>query len=325
MNAQDTNQTLNIPSASAPTLTDALESLTADPRIQAQLDLLDHPERVDFETLLPKTKGIGARADVKRRVRMLRAIEPRYDTLLYPDETIEYVALAVLNSWAEQYFMGIWAMTINRTLLVFTNYRVILIHADTKGRAKQQHWQIPYARLKKYRPGTLLGSVKFKLDDKRAYAFTGMNKRDRKALKRYMLERLSTDADDRFEFPSFRARDPLCPICHSPVEGRPRACPECAEPFVNPIVPAAASAIIPGTGDLYLGHTTLGIMEILGFVFLIFVAVNIIASDPADWWIAAGLIVAANAVDAAVTHHVARKGITAKRHVFGNATKPRKV
>jgi hypothetical protein len=293
-----------------------------DPKLQPLIESLTRQDRYKLSSVFPKTTGMGAKGDIKRRVKMLGSIEGRLDTLLYPDEHIEYVALAVLNRWAEQYFMGIWAMTINRTLLVFTQYRAILLYADSKGRAKKQAWQIPYHRLRKYGAGVWAGSVCFALDDKKKYKFTAMKKQDRKQLREYMKARLENPATDIPEFPSHEARDSLCPGCWSPIPPKLRVCPHCDEEFIDPKVPALMSLIVPGTGDLYLGHRTLAIMEMIGFGFVIIICIGLLADNPSEWYIPLGLLIFANGVDAAVTHHVARKGYIAKRNAFGTGTKP---
>lgn len=293
-----------------------------DPKIQSMIGSLHHTSRYDIQSIFPKLSGMGAKSDVKRRVMMLGSIEDRIDTLLYPDERVEYVALAVLNSWAEQYFMGIWAITINRTLLIFTQHRAILMFADTKGRAKHQAWQIPYHRLMKYGAGVWAGSVCFKLDDGKKYKFTGMKKADRKNLREYMKTRLEQQVENRTEFPSFKARDALCPGCWTPTPPKLRACPHCEEEFIDPKIPGLCSLIIPGTGDLYLGHITLGIMELVGFGFVLLIIAGVVIDNPSDWPLGLLLLCIANGIDGAVTYHIAKKGYISKRHAFGSGTKP---
>jgi len=293
-----------------------------DPRVTAMIDSLQQSDRYNRETLFPRTSGFRAKADTKRRVTMLRSIESRLDLLLYPGETVEYVATAVLNSWVEQYFLGIWAQTINRTLLVFTQHRAIILLSDSKGRAKQQAWQIPYHRLKKYGAAVWVGSVKFKLDNGKSYKFMGMKKHDRKNLKEYMQQRLSIPPEESLEFPNHNARDPLCPGCWSPAPPKALICEHCDERFINPTTPALMSLALPGLGDLYLGHTVIAVVEMIGFAIVLLIATNLVVSDPGAWPFALLLIAIANIFDSLATLYIAKKGVISRHHTFGKKPRP---
>jgi len=297
----------------APARDDVLASISSD-RIRQRLLSLQKPEAYDWGSLFPKTDGMGAAADIKRRVRMLASVEPRLDTLLYPGERIEFVTKGMLNSWAEQYFMGIWSMLINQTLFLFTNYRVIQISADSKGRAKTMMWQIPYARMQKYGAGTFSGSVSFKLGNGGALRFSGVPHKDRKQLKSLVAGKLDLAGQGQLEFPSHADRDPLCCRCATPISRKTRSCAECGDEFINPIVPAIMSLIVPGVGDFYLGHRVMGVFELLGFAVVLLFAVGIVITDGlAALPIALIVVVIANAFDGAMTLHIARKGVLAKR------------
>ncbi|MCA9303369.1 MAG: hypothetical protein KC996_04540 [Phycisphaerales bacterium] len=295
----------------------------ADPKVQSMIDSLDRTDRFNLDTLFPRKTGFLAKSDTKRRVTMLKSIEPRLDLLLYPGETIEYVASAVLNNWIDQYFLGIWSQTINRTLLVFTQHRAILLLSDSKGRAKQQAWQIPYNRLKKYGAAVWVGSVSFKLDNGKNYKFMGMKKQDRKNLKEYMQRRLSTPPEESIEFPNHEARDPLCPGCWSPTPPKTHTCEHCDERFINPRTPALMSLALPGLGNLYLGHTVVAVVEMIGFAFVLLIATDIVVSDPSAWLYGILLVAFANTFDCIATMYIARKGLISRRHTFGK--KPRRV
>lgn len=293
---------------------DALLGRVGSDGVRARITELTRVDAYDWAMLFPRTEGMGAGGDVKRRVKMLKAIEPRLETLLYPDERIEFITSGVLNSFVEQYFLGVWALQINQTVFLFTNYRIILLNSDTKKRAKVMMWQAPYHRLRKYGAGQFAGSMRLKLSGGKSYAFSGVPGRDRKRLKEYMRARLEEVREANAEFPCHADRDPLCPTCCSPVPPKVYACPECNEEFIKPIKPALMSLVLPGLGDLYLGHTMLGIIELFGFIVVLFVALNIASSgEPIEILAGVGLIAVANLIDAAVTHHIASKGAMPKR------------
>ncbi len=282
-------------------------------KIRAYLLAMPFKDQLDWTSLFPRTKGMGAAGDVKRRVRMLKSLENRIETLLFPEERVEFVTKGTLNSFAEQYFMGFWAWLINRTLFVFTNYRVILISSDSKGRAKRMMWQIPYQCMRKFGSGMLTGSIGFKLHKGKTLKFAGVPRRDRKLLKTHVRKKIELAHTGSIEFPHHASRDPLCTSCASPVHTKTYTCDACAEEFIKPWVPATMSLVIPGLGDLYLGHTGMAIFEFFGFLFAILIAIGV-ASGGTTPDIVAGLavILIANVFDAVVTFHIAGKGVLAK-------------
>ncbi|HZW10446.1 MAG TPA: PH domain-containing protein [Phycisphaerales bacterium] len=306
-------QTLTDTVAAQPAPEQFLGSISNE-KVRRSLAALTQPHAYRWDTLFPKVDGLGAAGEVHRRVRMLRSIEPRLDVLLYPGEQVEFVTKGTLNSWAEQYFMGIWSLVINRTVFLFTNYRVILLNSDGKGRAKSLMWQIPYDRLGKFKTSGVSGTTTFKLASGAAYRFVGVPRADRKRLREYVASRLDSARSSDVAFPSHSDRDPLCPLCATPTPPKARACAECNEPFVHPRVPALLSLLVPGLGDLYLGHRTMAVMEFIGFAFLLLVAAGMMLSGTSQDILTACIIVAvANGVDAAMTYHVARKGVLSRR------------
>lgn len=275
-----------------------------DEKVRAMIAGLSRPDAYDWSHLFPKTTGRGASGDVKRRVRMLRSLEPRLDYLLFPDERIEFVTMGVLNSFVEQYFMGIWALIINRTMLVFTDMRLILVQCNGSGVAKSMMWQIPYHRIGNYTGS--LGVIKFRVDGGQLYTFSGVPGDDRKRLKEYVQSRVARTREAGAEFPSFAGRDSLCPACASPVPAAAESCPECGESFTKPHVPAIMSLIVPGLGHMHLGHHVMAVFEMAGFAIVIAVCAGLTLAG--EWPVAVALLATANFIDGAVTYHVAKKG-----------------
>lgn len=276
---------------------------------------LEHHEAYDWSSIFPKTRGMGARADVKRRVLMLRSVQDRLPHLLFPDEHIELVTRGTLNNFAEQYFMGVWSIIINRTLILCTSERIILLNSDAKGRARALMWQIPYDRLKKY--GRSMGNITFKCTGGTFLRFVSVPRVDRKMLKDYLAHKIDNARAHGPRFPSYADRDPLCPACATPQERGVRECAECGDRFINPYLPAAMSLVVPGVGDLYLGHHSMAAIELISFALLLLVLGAVVATQ--------GLIalpgvllllLVANLADAAITFHVARKGLLSTRHVW---------
>lgn len=276
---------------------------------------LQHPASYDWSSIFPKLQGMGAKGDIRRRVVMLKSVEPRLSHLLYPDERIELVTKGTINNYLEQYFMGIWSIIINRTLILCTNYRIIFVNSDKAGRARALMWQIPYDRLKK--AGKAMGNITFKCTGGTVLRFVAVPGVDRKRLKAYFADKIEHAQSHGPEFPSYSDRDPLCPACATPQEGAPRKCAQCGDEFINPVVPALMSLVIPGTGDLYLGHHAMASIELVGFALLLFVSVALLFANGLVVLPGVVLLIAiANIADAAITFHVARKGLLSKRQIW---------
>src|SRR5688572_12902347 len=77
------------------------------------------PYRVD--TMFPRLEGWGAKGELKKKGKIINQVEPRLAEMLRPGEEVLYIAKGVQYSFFEQYFMGIWAITINQTVFVLTN------------------------------------------------------------------------------------------------------------------------------------------------------------------------------------------------------------
>lgn len=283
-------------------------------KVRREIEKLASLHVLDLETLFPRTTGMGAAGDVKRRVRMLQSVEPRMAVLLYPDERVQFVTKGVLSSFVEQYFMGIWSIIINRTVFLFTNYRLILLNADSKGRVKTMMWHVPYHRIRKF--GTV-GSMKIRIEGVGKLTFAGVPRRDRKALKAFVREHLDEVRQTGFEFPTHAGRDPLCPTCATPQPPRARACVECGEQFINPARPALMSLVLPGLGDLYLGHRLPAMFELVGFAVLIVVGTTATLNQPSQLPFYLIVIAIANTIDAVLTRHVAMKGLLPVSHAWG--------
>jgi len=293
---------------------DALLLALPNDKLRAEISRLRPDGPYVWTWLFPKTAGMGTGGDIKRRVNMLASVEPRLDTLLFPGEQIEFVTKGALNSFVEQFFMGVWSLIVNRTTFLFTNYRLILLNADNKGKAKTLMWQIPYARMQKYGAGGFSGVVKINTLGGKSYSFIQVPGADRKRLKEYMLARLAHTQQHGLPFPAYLDRDPLCAQCASPVPPKAQGCPECGDPFINPMTPALLSLIIPGLGHLYLGHRQMALHEFFGFAVILLNTTFMTLKAGLPGLLFGILIIAlTNGVDSLVTLYVANKGCLPRR------------
>ena len=72
------------------------------------------------------------------------------------------------------------------------------------------------------------------------------------------------------------------------------------------------SLILPGWGDIYLGHRVLGFLELLGALMVWLIVIVLVA----DGAVGTGLIflIFCNGIDALLTLHMARKGYILEKH-----------
>src|SRR6056297_2210123 len=103
------------------------ETPTPESRLRdLQLSL---PEQLSYrlEKLFPKTTGWGWKKQFKSRHKLLCRVEEVLTGTLFNGEEILYISKGMRYSFWEFYFIGIWAMTINHTVFVLTNLRLIMI------------------------------------------------------------------------------------------------------------------------------------------------------------------------------------------------------
>jgi hypothetical protein len=286
-------------------------------------DLGDRPYR--WSSIFPDPEKFGKKRYTKTKATWLKQIEPLLDDLLFPKEEIRFATNGIFCSFAEQYLLGWMASFINRTAFLFTNYRIIMIHVDSKNRPLQMKWHIPYDQVKKFKTGGLSAAVVFKLKDKTSFTFSNVPTPDRKALKAFIDEMAKRVAKEEFWIPFSQCRDNLCTTCFLPVPRKTYICPNCQETFIEPKKPALMSLCLPCLGDFYLGHRGLGAMEAIGY--LVFIVAFVAASVEGDSEGIIGLIIAIaimHSMDAALTLHMAKKGLVPRRLAWKSHLSSRK-
>lgn len=101
----------------------------------------------------------------------------------------------------------------------------------------------------------------------------------------------------------------LCPACYRALPAKISSCPKCRAQFKNPRKAALRSLLLPGWGDIYLGHRLLGGLELLGSLLVWGIGVGLLLSnDPAGLGVAIVLLLIYNGFDSLLTLHMAKKG-----------------
>ncbi|MEN8254101.1 MAG: hypothetical protein ABFR33_01400 [Verrucomicrobiota bacterium] len=260
--------------------------------------------------IFPKTKGVGVRRLFKKKVALLQTIEPLLERMLFAGEEVRFASSGIYCNLAEQYFLGAFSSYINRTVFIFTNYRIILLNVGKNAKPLQMKWHIPYDQIKKFSTGGLSSSMVFKLKDKKRYTFSSMPSFDRKPAKAFVNEMIMRAQKEEFHMPSFECRDNLCPSCYTPIPKSIYACEKCGDKFIQPKKPTLMSLCLPCLGDFYMGHRALGVMELLGYSFMwVILAGRLIASGTSALPFVGFILLIEHGFDAILTNHMAKKGL----------------
>ena len=270
-----------------------------------------------LETMFPKLEGWGAKGDIKRKGKFIREVEPVLKQMLHPDEQVLYLAKGVQYSFAEQYFMGIWAMTINQTVFVLTNVRLLMIRTNSKGRPKETFWMVYYSQIEKFKGG-LTGMMNLKLADGKKLSFSGFAKTDRKQMPQVFEQALAAYRKHDFNPQVTQSMENLCSYCFTRVPRDEYECPRCGAEFWKPSHVALRSYVFPCWGDIVLKHYIVGAAEFFGYLVtwvIIFVLVGASLAN-GEWFgllFAPFLLLLAHGLDGTLTYHVAKKGLHPRR------------
>ena len=217
--------------------------------------LLPASVAVRFVEMFPGThKGRIRRRD-RKRAEMLRKVEPVLKRALGPTEVVRFATNGVRQLMWWLLTAGSMNPFANRTTLVLTDKRVLLIHTDWKQRPRMFANQLPLDRI---RDTSGRNSYIFIRTGKEQLMFHGV-KRSEASHVRNLLESTASKKG---------GWQNLCPRCFAPTDSAPESCPKCGEVFKSPKKAALRSLILPGLGDFYLGYRKYAVLEIIGIAIL---------------------------------------------------------
>jgi hypothetical protein len=302
---------------------DATEQQASDiaSRLEGLGVVLDAAVSYRLETMFPRLEGWGAKGDIRKKGKLIARVEPWLKEMLRPQEEVLYVAKGVQYSFAEQYFMGLWAMTINQTVFVLTSVRLLMLRTNSSGKPKETFWMIYYSQIAKFKAGWT-GVLELKLRDGKKLKFTGFPKLDRKTMPGVFERALEKYRELGFSPEVTQSLENLCSHCYARVPKREYDCDKCGAEFWKPSEVALRSLVFPSWGDIVMKHYVVGAVEFVGYcVTWLFVGSLVVAAlrqgDPAGLVVALGfaavILGIAHGVDAGVTYHVAKKGLHPRR------------
>lgn len=262
---------------------------------------------VRFDEMFPSVrKGKLSRRD-RKRAKLLARAEPVLKRALGPLEVVRFATNGVRQLMWWLLTAGSMNPFANRTTLVLTNERVLLIHTNWRQRPCMFANQLPIDRI---RSTAGRNSYVFIRSGREQLMFHGVARSEARYL-RNLLE--SVDAGDG-------GWQNLCPRCFTPIDGAPPSCPVCGEELKSPKTAALRSLIFPGLGDFYLGYRKYALLEMGGAAILwgVFVSTLIpaVKLEGARGILVAlpilGLIAVVHAGDALLTRNKAKMGLHSK-------------
>jgi hypothetical protein len=288
-------------------------SAQLDPTRRELARLLPADLPVDLDRVFPRLDGWGMKRSNRKRAELLAKAAPVLKAALAPDERVRYAATGIVSLWWEQLMAGWVSMLVNRTTLVLTTQRLLLIHTNSRGRPESYVNQIRLDGIRSVKRGWLGGALKLTLG-RGTRTLTGIRRSDSRQLATMLTGRPSAAG----------GITGLCPACFAPGAGH-GACPRCRTSVKSPRTAALRSLLLPGLGDFYLGHRFLASMEMVGSVVAWVVAVGLMLSalDPDSDQspalaavFAVVLLLVVNGFDAVLTYAQAKKGLHAlDRHL----------
>lgn len=289
----------------------AVDSNPVDTKL-TQLNLVLSPEiNYRLETMFPKLEGLFANRGIKKKFQLVQRIEPLLKEMLLEKEEVLFVSKGIQSSFAEQFFMGaLWAQTINHTVVVLTNLRLLCIRTNKKGIPKQTFWSIYYSQIKELK-NTILGNAKICLKDGKKLNYSGFPKIDRKTMRNVFLEAYKLFEEKGFDPEVSQSRENLCGHCFEVVPKHDYECEHCAATFWKPSEIGLRSFVFPSWGDFVMKHYHVACAELLGFMILL-MAIAFAVSD-GDYVVAMFMFLIANGSDAAITAQIAAKGLHLKK------------
>ena len=262
---------------------------------------------IRFDEMFPNMRNGRITRRDRQRAEMLRKAEPALRRALGPTEVVRYATNGVRQlMW--------WLLTAgsmnpfgNRTTLVLTDKRVLLIHTDWKQRPRMFANQLPLDRIRKT---TGRNSYIFIRTAQEQLMFHGF----RRSEAQYVRSLLESTSNKKGGWQN------LCPRCFTPIDSAPLRCEKCGEEFKSAKKAALRSLLFPGLGDLYLGYRKYAALEIVGSgllwaLFLTTLVRAVDAKGPEGAIVAAplfGLVLILHVGDALLTRAKARTGLHSK-------------
>lgn len=294
------------------------KSSAAGPELIAAYPQLESISPAHFD--LASVFGADKKGRYKHRkntfkVKILTAVAETIRTMLEDGERVQHIAWGTAYYPLEIFFGNGWLTTLyNRYALAATDRRLLMIHTDHRlKRPGHYRFQMRYGEIRKIRRGLFRTSLILSRKKGKSRIFTAL----KPYLSKEIHEHIQHRADSRQPVPEGPpSYEKLCPACNTALPDKLAACSGCRAEFKTVKRAVLRSLVLPGWGDLYLGHRMLGIIELLGSLFVWMVVLQLLTAGNEGVMIGFFLLCLYNGLDALLTWSMAGKGYILERE-FG--------
>ena len=268
-------------------------------------------ERFHVETIfLPDKKGRYKNRQNDFRMKVLQAVQSTLKKGLGENEHVMKVAKGTAYYPAEIFFgNGFLTMLYNHYAIVGTNERLLFININSRvNRCTHYVFQMRYENIKKTRFGFLSGTLLLYENKGKRRTFRSVKRYMGKEMKQFIDERIAMQVEGASPAAEVLYEE-MCPKCFVPLQKGLIQCPQCKTAFKVPKRAFLKSLLLPGWGDIYLGHKALGSLELMSTVLVWAAILSLLVSgEPGSVVFVCLMVLFYNGMDGLFTYHMAKKG-----------------
>jgi len=284
--------------------------------------ITDYPEVGDYSPKyysfgdifkLNKSGGFKSRHN-KFKLKLLSAVKEILEKMLVENERVLQIAAGTAYYPAEIFFGNGWlTMLYNRYVIIGTNRRLLMLNVNHRmNRPTHYIFQLLYTEIRKIGRGFFGASlILYRKNKGKRRVFSSLKRFMSREMNQFLTERIESvrklkTPDDFLEN--------ICPACYFPLKKGLAACTSCNAVFKSPKKAMLRSLILPGWGDIYLGHRVLGALELLSACFIWLLVLSCLLSGFAEDLVAGAMIlVLFNGMDCLLTYYMAGKGYSLEK------------
>jgi predicted Zn finger-like uncharacterized protein len=258
--------------------------------------------------LTPSKKGSYNTRKNRYKIRILKAVQDKAGEILNDGEKVMRIGKGTAYYLLELLLGNGWlTMIYNHYAILCTNQRILFVNINSRmNRPTHYLFQMPYTDIKKVKRGLLFNNLIFYRHQGGRRIFTAVKRYSSSELKAFVEKMKSASGDT---VPASVSPEKLCPSCFVPLTDGLGNCPRCGADFRVPQKALVRSLILPGLGDMYLGHRVLGALEMLVSLYVWILVINSVrAGGPENLIVAAIILSFYNGLDGLLTYHMAKKG-----------------
>jgi len=266
-------------------------------------------DKFDLEAIfIPTKKGMYKTSKNKFKARILKSVLEKANRILTAGEKVFRIGKGTAYYPAELLIgNGYLTMLYNQYAILCTNKRLLFVNIDSRvTRTTHYVFQIVYEDIKSIKKGFLLGHFIINRRRGKRRVYTAVKRFLLNDIKDFVEKTLTSIDGNSTPQPPL---EKLCPACFIPLKENLAQCPQCSVQFKKPKTAFLKSLIVPGWGDIYLGHRFLGVFELMGSALVWLIVISLLLSGAGgNLAVAAAIFLFYNLMDGLLTYHMAGKG-----------------